>query len=462
MWSRIASIAVSAVYHRDVRSAPPGHSSNLSPGRARITPVRFRRGAIALASFVLLCVTASVCQAQTHEVVCSAGSGTFESQFHTGVKVSVAAARNDGLATRACAAELSWDKQKLVIAASAPRVDVDAFGADLGMGVPVAAIQVKKSGIGCCMSFQIYSLQKPPRLLRTITGADSFGAADTDLDGRVEIWADDSAAVDGFEHLDVRQLDFPPSIVLRFTNGQLLDVSAEFQSYFDQEIAKVRAALDAQQISDFKTSDGRLEPDGFSSLEDLRQNDYLQAVKLKVLEIVWSYVYSGREDEAWHALADMWPPDDVDRIRNAILQARAHGIRAQVDGVSTAVPTGRKEHVEIFDGIRPPPSNVPVVTSGRRGFATIFDGMGNTNKSDLVLPQPIQLWSPLKMDASDEVVMDLVIDSAGKVRSAEPVDHTKRIGEDLIAATAEWKFIPAFKDGRPVASRVRISVSPKM
>jgi len=427
-----------------------------------MNPSRFRSRVMTLASLVLLCLTASVCRAQTHEVVCSAGSGTFESVFHTGVKVSVVAARNGELATRACAAELSWNKQKLVIAAGAPRIDVDAFGADLGAGVPVVAIQVNKTGAGCCMSYQIYSLEKPPRLLRTITGGDSFSAADTDLDGRVEIWTDDSAAVDGFEHLDVRQLDFAPPIVLRFANGQLLDVSAEFQPYFDQEIAKVRAQLDAQQLSDFKSSDGRLAPDGFSSLEDLRQNDYLLGVKLKVLEIVWSYLYSGREEEAWHALAGMWPPADVDRIRAAILQARARGIRAQVDGVSTAVPTGRKEHVEIFDGIRPQDGGMPTVISiGRRRF---FDAMNNAEakKPDLVLPAPIQLWSPVSMGASDEIVLDLVVDAAGKVRSAEQVDHTKGVDADLRAATTEWKFIPAFKDGRPVACRVRVSVSPKM
>ena len=246
------------------------------------------------------------------------------------------------------------------------------------------------------MSYQIYSLEKPPRLLRTITGGDAFGAADTDLDGRVEIWADDSAAVDGFEHFDVRRLDFAPPIVLRFANGQLLDASAEFQPYYDQEIAKARAELDAQQLSDFKSTDGRLTwlPPHARGITPERLP---AGVKLKVLEIVWSYVYSGREEEAWHSLADMWPADDVDRIRAAILQARAHGIRAQVDGVSAAVPAGRKEHVEIFDGIRPPSSVVPaVVPTGRRGIARIFDGLGGTNNSDLVLPQPIQLWSPTR------------------------------------------------------------------
>jgi hypothetical protein len=448
---------VAAIYHTDVRTAPPGNSSILSLDRARITPVRPRGRAIAFATFVLFCLAASVCQAQTHAVLCNAGSGTFASEFHTGVKVSVTAARNGELATRACQAELSWNKQKLVIAAAAPRIDVDAFGVDLGVGVPAVAIQVKNTDADCCMSYQIYSLEKPPRLLRTITGADSFGAADTDLDGRVEIWTDDSAAVNGFEHFDVRQLDFAPPIVLRFTNGQLLDVSAEFQSYFDQEIAQARAELDAQKLSDFKSSDGRLAPAAPSSLEALHHTDYLLGVKLKVLEIVWSYLYSGREQEAWHSLADMWPAADVDRIRAAILQARAQGIRAQVDAVSTS-PASRKDQVEIFDGIHPSGGGVPtVIPTGRSG--RMLDGISNTNKPNLDLPKPIQLWAPASMGASAEVMLDLVLDSAGKVRSAAPADATKSINADLLAATTEWKFIPAFKDGRAVASRVRVSLS---
>lgn len=404
---------------------------------------------MALASFLLFCVTAALGHAQTHEVLCSEGSGTFVSGFHTGVKVQVGAARSGELATRACQAELSWNKQKLVISAGAPRIDVDAFGADLGLGVPIVAIQVKKTAADCCMSYQIYSLQKPPRLLRAITGADSFRAADTDLDGRVEIWADDSAAVNGFENLDLRQLEFPPPLVLRFTNNQLLDVSAEFQPYFDQQIAKVRAELGAQELSAFKDSDG---------------GDELQDVKLKVLEIVWLYLYSGRQEQAWQSLADMWPADDVDRIRAAILDARSRGIRSQVDGVSTAAPAARKDHAEIFDGIRPAGGGAPtVIPMGRNGRTRMLGGIGDAEpaKPDLVLPQLIELWAPVSMGASTEVVLDLVIDSAGKVRSAAPVDAAKVLSADLLDAITDWKFIPAFKDARPVASKIRVAVSPE-
>ena len=72
---------------------------------------------------------------------------------------------------------------------------------DLGFGKPVVALQIDRSGAGFNRTYQIYSLTKPPQLLYTLEGSTSYRAADIDLDGHVEIWADDAAAVDGFEHL---------------------------------------------------------------------------------------------------------------------------------------------------------------------------------------------------------------------------------------------------------------------
>jgi hypothetical protein len=462
----VAELHHSDVWRTALETLPKLSSGGESSDRARIAARRFRRFATMLASFALFCVTASVCQAQTHEALCIAGDGSFESAFHTGVKVRVGAARNGELATRACEAALSWDGQTRVIAANALRVDVDAFGVDLDAGVPVVTIQVQKSDAECCMSYQIYSLQKPPQLLRTITGGAFFSAADTDLDGRVEIWTDDSASVDGFENLDVRQLNAAPKIVLRFAKGRLLDVSSEFQPYFDGEIARVRAELDSQELRDFKNSDGILLPAAPASPGGPRRGGYLQGIKLKVLEIVWSYVYSGREQEAWHSLADMWPAADVERIRAAILKARAGGIGAQLDGVSTEVPSGRKEHATIFDGISAPPDGAsPGVLTGQRVRGMVLPGIGSSETAKpappLVPPEPIELWLPRSIDASQQGLLDLVIDSAGKVRSVEPAGDTKPADAGLTEATAQWKFIPAFKAGRAVASRVRMSVLPK-
>jgi hypothetical protein len=63
--------------------------------------------------------------------------------------------------------------------------------------------------------------------------------------------------------------------------------------------------------------------------------------------------------------------------------------------------------------------------------------------------------------AEPELFLDLVIDGSGKVRSAESSRKATDVDSDLIKAALTWKFIPAFKDGRPVASRLRLAVSPR-
>ena len=58
------------------------------------------------------------------------------------------------------------------MAAEAAQVDINVLGVDFGLGRPVVAFQVKKSAADWDMTYQIYSLQKPPKLLRTIAGGD--------------------------------------------------------------------------------------------------------------------------------------------------------------------------------------------------------------------------------------------------------------------------------------------------
>ena len=131
----------------------------------------------------------------------------------------------------------AWNDQTLVLASAASELDIDALGVDLGIGVPVVALQVKQSKTQCCMAYEIYSLKQPPVLLRRIAGGEFFSAADTDLDGRVEIWTNDATVAEGFENFKLSDLDFAPPIVLRFARNRLLDVGSEFRPYFDQKIA---------------------------------------------------------------------------------------------------------------------------------------------------------------------------------------------------------------------------------
>jgi hypothetical protein len=136
-----------------------------------------------------------------------------------------------------------------------------------------------------------------------------------DWDGRVEIWSNDAAAVNGFENLTLGELGSAPTVVLRFAHGRLLDAGTEFQSYFDDEIAKIRTGISSQDLKDFKNSDGRLAESQTPANADRLHR--LRVAKIKVLEIVWAYLYSGREPDAWHSLAEMWPTADLDRGRSS-------------------------------------------------------------------------------------------------------------------------------------------------
>ena len=415
-------------------------------------PRMFGSAAAALTLFLLSCLTAHVCHAQSRDVVCRDGAGDFEAEFRTGVTVSVGPARNELLDARVCRAAISWGDQNLEVAAEVPQLDIDAFGVDLGLGAPVVALQIKKSKAECCMEYHIYSLREPPVLLRRLSGGQFFSAADTDLDGRVEIWTDDAAAVEGFESLKLSDLDFAPPVVLRFDRGRLLDVSSEFRPYFDQKIADVKAKLNPQDLGDFKTSDGKL-----ASAANLPAGwqGRLRNAKGKVLEIVWSYLYSGREQEAWRSLAEMWPAADMDRIRAAILDARGRGIRSQVDGVSTANSPGKIIPVKIFDG-----TTTVMATPG-------LAPKGAKPKQEIISPRAILMerqppMTELEKELSElESELNLVIDSAGKVRSVEVMGSDQRIDEGLLRSTSNWKFIPAFSEGQPVASRIFLGVSLK-
>ena len=398
------------------------------------------------ALWLLLFPTICACQSSRSSFLCQAGSGTFDGEFRTGVKVHIGTTKEGGdvaLATRSCSAKLQWDKEELTVANGAAALDLDAFGIDLGDGTPAAAFQVKISNNHCCAEYRVYSLEKPPRLVRTIRGGEFFIASDVDLDGRVEIWTNDAAALDGFEDLALSEFDFLPAMVLRFEPGRLFDVSTDFQNYYDEDIARARSTLQPQDVEDFRKSDGRLAAP--STAESAGLTLRRRRTKTAILEVVWGYLYSGREQDAWRSLAEMWPAADADRIRAALVKARAGGIRTQIDGILT-------DH------------------AGKRKSAHIFDAssrMGPSAKTEVSPPTAIQVEIPsasamkLSAPSNGEAFLDLVIDGAGKVRSATFAGKTEAANPELIDSAMTWKFVPAQRNGRPVACRMHIAVSPK-
>ena len=424
------------------RTGQPGEAENpgpesccsLLPRAERSSAIR--AGCSISAVILALCLISNVCTARVHDVLCHNGNSSFAADFRTGIKVIVGPQKSGELAKRVCQAALGWDRQNLLVASEASEIDLDMFGVDLDTNQPVAAFQIKTSETQCCMTYQIYLLEKPPRLLRTISGGAFFSAADTDLDGRVEIWTDDAAAVDGFDGLLAREMEFVPIYVLRLEHERLLDVSAEFQTYFNQVIAKLKAEITPAALRNFKLSDGKLRHDTPSSPKELTRLTELNAVKIRVLEIAWAYLYSGREQEAWQTLLEMWPDEDVERIRSEIVRTRAHGMYTQLDGVLKSAAVAGKERAKIYRQSEVTPAQ-PILL----GCYAAPCGLRN---------QPVP---------EAKARLDLVIDSAGKVRSVKPAGSKDAADEYVIRSAEEWKFIPAFKAGRSVASRLRAAVA---
>lgn len=405
-----------------------------SARRRRIAQV----GLVAAAPMLI----AMACAAEDHPLVCSEGFGSFTARSTSGVTVTIEPVRKSGFATRSCSALLSWKGGSLPVAAAAGEVDLDAFGVDLGLGSLVAGIAVRQAANDKLMEYQIYSLKHPAEKLRTLSGGDSYEAADTDLDGRVEIWTNDAAAVDGFERLSLSTYDAAPTVVLRFEKGKLLDVSAEFQADYDRQIAGLRSALTADSLSRFKASDGALSN---RSALPISEAHALVETKVKVLEIVWAYLYSGREDEAWKTLAALWPAADLERIQGEMATARAGGMHSRVDGTAEhATGWHIRKRAAIFEAELDYEKSDP-----GKGFE-----VDSAPQEILLRRPPPPASAPASLGA--ETVLYMVVDATGKVRSAKAEGKPDK---DLLAATTGWKFIPACKDGRPVASHIRYGVT---
>jgi hypothetical protein len=143
----------------------------------------------------------------------------------------------------------------------------------------------------------------------------------------------------------------------------------------------------------------------------------------------------------------------VDRIRAAILSARDRGMRAQLDGSATPVRPGREIHVKIFDGTTYVSATPGVTPKGAKP------------KQEITSPRAILMERPPPATAKEielaktEAQVELVIDSAGKVRSVEEVGKFESVDEGLLRSASGWKFIPAYSQGQPVASRILLGVS---
>jgi hypothetical protein len=187
-------------------------------------------------------------------------------------------------------------------------------------------------GAHCCWSYWIVSLGNPPGLLLAIENERqaSFHSAN---DGRVEIWTLDGVFdyFDGLSHAE----SFFPTVVLRLEKQVLRDVGSEFQEEYDKEIAEARNGLNPEALQRFRRIQDICAIGGDEERAcdvEAPEDEYfaLRKVKALVSTIVLSYLYSGREAEAWKALDEMWPPADKERSKRAFMSARQCGVLSYV------------------------------------------------------------------------------------------------------------------------------------
>lgn len=188
----------------------------------------------------------------------------------------------------------------------------EVSGSDInGEGVPEVVFDGFSGGQRCCYLYWIVTLEKKPRVVREIRNQVPLVFRKRP-DGGIEIRTGEGS----FDLFFLPHSDAViPQLVLRLEGSQLTDISAEYQEEYDQQIAKARSELTAAELERFRQS----------TYNQKMFIDQLPTVKW-VLTIVLSYLYSGREQQAWQALDEMWPPSDKERVRGLILERRARGL----------------------------------------------------------------------------------------------------------------------------------------
>jgi len=179
-----------------------------------------------------------------------------------------------------------------------------------GDGKPDVVLAGHTSGARCCYEYSIVSLSKPPKLVRQIRTPlpAVFQSSPTGVEIRLR-----EAAFQYFMLPPDQAVT--PLVVVRLEGTKLTDISAQRQAEYDEQISKAKSELSPDELEKFRQS----------RYNDKLFTDQLPAVK-SVLTIVLSYLYSGREAQAWQALEEMWPTSDQARIKAVILERRSRGL----------------------------------------------------------------------------------------------------------------------------------------
>ncbi len=189
-------------------------------------------------------------------------------------------------------------------------------GTDLdGDGIPDVVLSGYSGGLHCCYVYEIVSLGPKPRVLHTFQNPVPI-KFEKQSDGTALIRAADGV----FDYFLVPHSDAViPLLALKVQGNNLVDVSAKYPEVYDKEIEQARSQLTPEALASLKNANYR----------DKLYTDQVPTVR-KVLTIVLDYIYSGREDMAWQTLEEMWPSNDIARVKSLIRERRKRGMLANL------------------------------------------------------------------------------------------------------------------------------------
>ena len=183
---------------------------------------------------------------------------------------------------------------------------------------PYVVFEAYEGGAHCCWRYWFVSLgTHPGRFIELYN--ERPATFERDKTGRTLVRTLDGA-FDYFDELCHACTPFP-TVILEVRGRRLIDVSSQFVSEFDGDIAKARHEFEWEE-------DG----EEFAALQHFKPvlgSKYDEA-RAAALTVILAYLYSGREQQAWKALDEMWPASDRARIKKLILKTRAEGVLSQI------------------------------------------------------------------------------------------------------------------------------------
>jgi len=216
-----------------------------------------------------------------------------------------------------CRAVLTSPTGKRITIAYEWALSVDPIsGLDLNHdGKPELVLDGYTGGLHCCYVYEIVSLGRTPQVLHTFQSPVPV-TFEPQSDGSALVRAADGV----FDYFLLSHRDaVMPQLVLKVQGNSLVDVSATYPELYDQEIQRARGQLSAEEIEKFRKA----------NYHDKMYTDQIATVR-KVLTIVLDYVYSGRTEQAWQALDELWPPSDIGRVKSLIAERRLRGMLANL------------------------------------------------------------------------------------------------------------------------------------